>query len=500
MSFLINDCILLSILGILRVMKRSELLISVLLVPIDALATLGAFLLAYWLRAQGEVIYLLPLGEYLSFILSLLPLILVVFALEGLYNVRSARQGVDELAGIFVATSLGGLLVTAAIFLTNTELGSRIVLLYAYLLSLLLVFAGRWTVRSLQKFLYRFNIGVHRVIVIGTNGHAEHLKAELTTNSRLGYVYLGHIDPSASNHAALHVGKHLGSLTELERVIDHYHPDALIVAEPNLSQRQSLDLIALAKRCRIDLTLTPNVVGLQTANVRYLSLAGIPMLEVQRTPLEGWGRVAKRIFDVVGSLALIILTSPIMLAVALAVLLTSDGPVIYRNRRVGQDGVEFDTLKFRSMNIEHSTGSQYGGEQALKYEQELISKSNSRKGALYKVANDPRLTSIGNFLRRSSLDEFPQFFNVLGGTMSLVGPRPHQPREVARYEDWQQQLFTVKPGITGMAQISGRSDLDFDEEAKLDISYIENWSFWSDLRILLRTPLALLRSRQRKAA
>lgn len=480
--------------------KRSELLISVLLVPVDASALVGAFLLAYWLRAQGDVIYLIALPEYLRFILWLLPLILAVFALEGLYAVRSSRQGVDELASIFVATSLGVLLVTAAIFLTNTELGSRIVLLHAYFFSLLFVLAGRWLVRSTQKLLYRFNIGVHRVIVIGTNVRAEHLKSELVANARLGYVYLGHVDPAASDHGRLHVGKHLGALTELEKVIDHYHPDALIVADPNLSQRQSLELLELAKRLRIDLTLTPSVVGLQTARVRYLSLAGIPMLEVQRTPLDGWGRVAKRLFDVVGSLALIVMTSPILLATALAVLLTSDGPVIYRNRRVGQDGMEFDTLKFRSMKVEHSTGSQYGGAEALRYEQELIEQSNSRRGALYKVANDPRLTSIGHFLRQSSLDEFPQFFNVLAGTMSLVGPRPHQPREVARYEDWQQQLFTVKPGITGLAQISGRSDLDFDEEARLDISYIENWTFWADLRILLRTPLALIRSRQRKAA
>ncbi len=481
-------------------MKRSELLVSVLLVPLDALALVGAFGLAYWLRAQGEVIYLIPLGQYLTFILSLLPLMLLAFALEGLYAVRSSRQGVDELAGIFVGTSLGVLLVTAAIFLTNTELGSRIVLLHAYLFSLLFVFTSRWAVRSLQKFLCRWSIGVHRVIVIGTNQRAEHLKAELSTNHRLGYVYLGHVDPSASDHGALHVGKHLGSLSEIERVAEHYHPDALIVADPNLTQRQSLELLALAKRCRIDLTLTPSVVGLQTAHVRYLSLAGIPMLEVERTPLEGWGRVYKRIFDVIGSVALIVLTSPVLLLTALAVLLTSDGPVIYRNRRVGQDGVEFDTLKFRSMKAQHSTGSQYGGEAALRYEQELIAKSNSRHGAVYKVANDPRLTPIGYVLRRSSLDEFPQFFNVLAGSMSLVGPRPHQPREVARYEDWQQQLFTVKPGITGLAQISGRSDLDFDEEARLDISYIENWTFWVDIRILLRTPLALLRSRQRKAA
>ena len=483
-------------------MKRSELFFSVLLIPVDALAIVSAYVLAYWARAQGEVIYLLQFPEYLQFVLQLLPLQLLVFALEGLYAASGGRKGVDELAGIFVGTSLGVLLVTAAIFLTNTDIGSRIVLLYAYGLSLVLVVLGRQITRAIQRFLYRFNIGVHRVIVIGTNVGAHELVREITSNSRLGYVYLGHIEarPEESGVDGGEIGQHLGTLRDLEGIVDQYHPDELIVAQAHMNEAELLHLVTLAKQRRIDLKLTPNILGVQTARVRYQSMAGVPLLELQRTPLEGWGKVAKRLADLIGSSIAIIMFSPLMILTALGVALTSPGPIIYRNRRVGQDKHRFDTLKFRTMKIEYCTGAQYGGKTALQYEAELIAKQNSRQGAVYKVANDPRLTPIGSFLRRTSLDEFPQFFNVLFGTMSLVGPRPHQPREVERYQPWQDQLFTIKPGITGLAQISGRSDLDFDDEARLDIGYIENWSFWTDLRILLRTPLSLLRSRTRKAA
>ncbi|MBI4185724.1 sugar transferase [Candidatus Berkelbacteria bacterium] len=482
-------------------MKRSELFFNVLLVPVDAAAIVLGFLSAYWLRTTSDVIYLIPIQAYVTFVLSVLPLILIVFALEGLYTVHSGRRGVDEIAGIVVGTSLGVLLVIAAIFLSNTEIGSRIVLLYAYLLSLMLVLVGRWVLRSIQRFLYRFNVGVHRVILLGRTEQTTHVRNEIVSNAQLGYIYLGQIDSSPTLHSTVGpFDRRLGDINHLEEVLDQYRPDELIVTTTDLSDQQLLDLLALVKRRRIDLKLTSSLLGVQTARIQYLSMAGLPMFEVLRTPLVGWGKVAKRAMDVVGSVLALVIFSPLLLAVALAVGLTSPGPIIYRNRRVGQEGVEFDTLKFRTMRQEFCTGVAYGGSDALDYEQQLIALQNSRTGAVYKVANDPRLTPLGDFLRRSSLDEFPQFFNVLLGTMSLVGPRPHQPREVVKYAPWQRQLFTIKPGVTGLAQISGRSELDFDEEARLDISYIEHWTFWTDLRILLRTPLALIRSRTRKAA
>lgn len=481
-------------------MKRSDIVFSTLLVPMDALMIVTAFVLAYTLRTQDPVIYILPFREYLQFVLSVLPILLLVFALEGLYTVGQSRKGVDEISGIFVGVSLGVLLVLAAIFLTDTRIGSRVVLLYAYLNSLIFVFLGRWVVRLVQRFLYQYGVGTHRVVIVGTNDRAMQLVREINRNPNLGYVYLGHVSVDQGVDPDSNLGKHLGRLADLEAVVDQCHPDELIVTESHLSDKAMLTLLALTNQKRIDLRLTPNLVGVQTAHVAFQTMAGIPVMEIKRTPLQGWGRVAKRVFDLITAVLCIVIFAPIMIATAIAVKLTSQGPVIYRNERVGQDKRHFWTYKFRSMRTEFSTGADYGGEKALQYEQELIAKQNTRKGATYKVGNDPRLTPIGAFLRKTSLDEFPQFFNVLFGHMSMVGPRPHQPREVAKYQPWQEKLFTIKPGITGLAQISGRSDLDFDDEARLDISYIERWSFWFDIKIILRTPLALLRSRQRKAA
>ncbi|MCL5795482.1 MAG: sugar transferase, partial [Patescibacteria group bacterium] len=204
----------------------------------------------------------------------------------------------------------------------------------------------------------------------------------------------------------------------------------------------------------------------------------------------------KRIADIIFSLIFIIVFSPIYLIVALLIKFDSRGPIIYCNERVGENGKVFNLYKFRSMKIEYCIGDGYGGNKALKIESKLIKEKSQRNGPVYKVLEDPRRTKLGKIIERTSLDEIPQFFNVLLGQISVVGPRPHQPREVAKYQSWQRKVLRIKPGITGMAQISGRSDLDFDEEARLDIYYIENWSLWLDAKIVLKTPAAIFKPRK----
>ncbi|MCA9388907.1 sugar transferase [Candidatus Berkelbacteria bacterium] len=480
-------------------MKRSELFFSLLQIPLDALMIVGAFLLSYYFRVQYEVSYILPLGQYLIFLVSALPLWILVFSLQGLYRIDSTRRGIDEAAGIFVGVSTGVLLVLAALFLTNTDLGSRLTLLIAYFLTLVTVSLGRFLMRSLQKKLYSLGIGTRRVVFIGGSQAAYYLIKEMADKPHLGYQNLGYVGLATDEEAEYDLGRRLGQLRSLESIIERTQPDEIIVAD-GLSEKQLFNIRRLSSEKLIDLKLTPNISGTQTAQSRFQILSGIPLIEIQRTPLQGWGRIIKRAADVVFSFFLIIFFSPLMLITALAVKLTSPGPIIYKNKRVGLNKNQFYVYKFRTMKAEFSTGSEYGGKKALELEKELIKKQNTRKGALYKISNDPRLTPIGNFLRKSSLDEFPQFFNVLFGSMSLIGPRPHQPREVADYQSWQMKLLAIKPGVTGLSQISGRSDLDFDDEANLDISYIENWSFWLDLKILLMTPYVLLRDRNRKAA
>jgi exopolysaccharide biosynthesis polyprenyl glycosylphosphotransferase len=228
--------------------------------------------------------------------------------------------------------------------------------------------------------------------------------------------------------------------------------------------------------------------------VEIKNLSGVLLFRVKRTTLEGWGSIYKRIFDiVVASLAIIIL-SPIYILTIIAIKLDSPGPILYKNKRVGVAKKMFNVYKFRSMYQDMCTDETNTA--SIELEQKLLAEKNTKSGPLYKIKDDPRVTRLGKFIRRTSIDELPQFFNVLQGTMSLVGPRPHQPREVDKYKQHHKKVLTIKPGITGMAQINGRSDLSFEEEVLYDTFYIENWSIWLDIIILLKTPWAVIAPRK----
>ncbi len=227
----------------------------------------------------------------------------------------------------------------------------------------------------------------------------------------------------------------------------------------------------------------PDAWQIDEMNMGYVEEAGVPMIELRATSLEGWGRVVKRVFDTLVSGFALVVISPVLLLIALLVKSTSRGPVLFRHQRVGYHGRLFPMWKFRSM-VENA--------EELKA---ALMKDNQREGPLFKIKDDPRITPLGRILRRTSLDELPQLANVFLGHMSLVGPRPHLPDEIARYEEHQRMLLSVKPGMTGMAQVHGRSGLAFADEVRLDMYYVRNWSMWLDLRIILRTFLIIVNGR-----
>ena len=343
---------------------------------------------------------------------------------------------------------------------------------------------GRIIVRVIQKFLLsRYNFGVHNVLVIGGDKISQELIAEIKGESTLGYNLIRHFQNL--------------DLAEIKEAVKSESIDDIILANPDWSREQVLGLIDLCDEKRLNFKFVPNLFQTLTINVEFDALAGIPLVELKRTALDGWGKIIKRTMDFFGAILGIIFFSPVMFIVATLVKLDSRGPIIYKNERVGPEGI-FNTYKFRSMKLKYCTGSQYDTDgRASDLEDELAAKQSGRKGPVFKVINDPRRTRLGRFLEASSLDELPQFFNVMLGQMSLVGPRPHMPKEVAGYEKWHKRVFNVKPGITGLAQISGRSEIDFDEEAKLDAYYIENWSLWMDWKILLKTPLVVILGRRK---
>jgi len=477
-------------------MKKFELLFTIILLPLDFLMIVIAALTAYYLRVGSfvteirPVIYTLTLSEYLSYSLLVSLGCLFIFALAGLYAIQTGRKFSQEFSKIFFTCSTAVLVIIVAIFLKRELFSSRFIILAAWGFAIVYVTIGRIIIYKLQKYFLSLGYGAKRVIIIGSDKNTNTITKELNKKTQLGYqiikTYSNFNQEAKESILSLHKNQSI---------------DEIIQTDPNLDKEKTLDMISFAETNHIVFKFSADLLKTKTSRLGVDMLAGIPIFEIRKTKLEGWGRIYKRIFDIIGSLFFIILLSPLFLITIIAIKITSKGPVIYKNKRVGQNSKNFQLYKFRSMYYEMSTGigDAKQKEKSLAYEKELIVKQSVRKGALYKIKDDPRVTSVGKFIRKWSIDELPQFFNVLLGSMSLVGPRPHQPREVADYKKNQLRILDIKPGVTGMAQVSGRSDLEFDEEAKLDIYYMDNWSLWLDVIIVLKTPFVILSSATRKA-
>lgn len=473
-------------------MKKSELYFGLALIPLDyAMLLLGAFI-AYWLRQNNFFGLLVDAGTvepdtFTYTVLITSALALMVFALARLYRLKSRRSNLRELSRVFMAVSAAAMLFIVYIFFKKEIFEtSRFLVLATWFFSLFTVAAGRLFIFWLQKTLFRSGIGVHRVIIIGDNPQSRRLETLLTKYKHYGYQVISRITDQDGGRI----------IQQLDEIKSRMRIDELYLMEQTLSLEDLQMVTEYVQRYGIAYKLSPNILETRSSRLWMDMVAGVPVVEVRQTPLVGWGKILKRILDVIGSGLLIIVVSPVMLFVALAIKLSSRGPVIYKNERVGLNGELFDTYKFRTMKTEFCVWNENQDQQkALEVEKELIAQKSKRGGPLYKILDDPRRTKIGAFCAKTSLDELPQFFNVFKGDMSLVGPRPHQQREVDKYKEKYKRLLTIKPGVTGMAQVSGRSDLDFDEEAKLDIFYIENWSIGLDLAILLKTPFVILFNR-----
>jgi len=468
-------------------MKKSELIFATISVPVDYLMLLLAGLAAYALRtseliAQWRPVLFslnLPFERYFELVAIIGIFWVVIFALAGLYEIRRANRLWEDFVRIVIATSAGLIGIIIYIFVQREFFDSRFLILAAWILAIFFVSWGRLVLRGIQSYLIsHYRLGSHNVLVVGGDGISEEIIQEIKNHPAAGY----------------HLVKYFPSLdlAEIKNTVNARAIDDIILANPDFSRQLVLELVDFCEEKHLNFKFVPNLFQTLTSNVQFDTVGAIPLIELRRTALDGWGKIIKRVMDILGAIFGLIIFSPIMAVVAILIRLDSPGPVIYKNERVGQKGV-FNTYKFRSMKIEYCTGSEYDQSgQASLLEDELAAKQSGRRGPVFKIVNDPRRTKLGAFLEKTSLDELPQFFNVLLGDMSLVGPRPHMPKEVARYEKWHKKVFNIKPGITGLAQISGRSEIDFDEEVKLDTFYIENWSLGLDLKILLKTPLAVL--------
>lgn len=482
-------------------MKRSELFFSAIQVPVDFAMIVLAAVSAYAVRNIPEFIqfvtssdfifanqpfqaklYNYPFDVYIKIVLFVVPIFVLIYALYGLYDIRVTRRFWKEAVSVFFATSIGLMVIIVTIFLKKEWFSSRFVILSAWMLAVFYVTIARYFIQLVQKWLLRSRgIGVHRVLLIGRNGKMNYLSQLFKYNKNLGYRVVDQVET--------------GSLKTIKEIKQMRGIDEIILCEPSLTEDEQEKLIDYCAIHNITYKFIPTT--RETSRFQIGVLDGEPIIEVKNTPLDGWGRILKRVFDIIFSFLAIILTSPVTIITAIAIKLESVGPIIYKNERIGSDGKKFFVYKFRYMKWENCVTKENPNlEKALEFEKNLINKQSVRKGPLYKIKRDPRKTRVGNFIEKFSIDELPQFFNVLFGNMSVVGPRPHQKREVEKYMEYHRRLLTIKPGVTGMAQVAGRSDLDFEDEYKMDLFYIENWSLWLDIQICLKTAGVLFRKRR----
>lgn len=469
-------------------MKKSELFFSAIQVPVDIIMIFLAALSAFSIRNVPEILalkpklYNYPLESYIKIVVLVIPIFIVIYAIEGLYDIRSTRKFWKEALKVFTATSIGLVIIIVAIFLKREWFSSRFIILAAWFLAAAYVVFARYLLQLLQKWLLASRgMGVHRVLLIGRNGKIDVFAKLIRRDKKLGYRIVDQIET-----AHLKIVK----IIKEEKGIDE-----IIICEPSITDDEQEKLIDFCAINNITYKFIPTT--LQTSKITIGVLDGEPLFEVKNTPLEGWGRIMKRTFDLMTSVFGIIITSPVTILTAIAIKLDSPGPVIYKNERIGSNGRKFFVYKFRYFKKEFCISRDNPDlQEAVEYEKELIEKQSVRNGPLYKIKRDPRKTRVGDFIEKYSIDELPQFFNVLFGTMSMVGPRPHQKREVEKYMDYHRRLLTIKPGVTGMAQVSGRSDLDFEDEYRLDLYYIENWSLSLDILICFKTIGVLFRKRR----
>lgn len=440
------------------------------------LALVGAYWMRYRLRWFAEVGFDAPLSDYLPFAVILSILLPITFKLDGVYNSRRGQSWFDQMYAILNATAKGTIVLLALTFGFRPLVYSRLLFLEAAMLIVLFTGLSRLIKGFIEARLRRRGIGVDRVLIVGGGEIGRAVIRTIVARPELGYQIVGLVDDNPDKgHTDIGRVKGLGGLDRLAEIVDNAAVDQVVITLPWMYHRKIMGIVSECQRKRVKARIVPDLFQMSLSQVDVDDLGGIPLIGVREAIIGRWQRALKRVMDVTIAAVGGLLALPLLGLIALAIKLDSPGPAVFRQLRVGKKGQRFWCYKFRSMR------------EGAEDEQEHLQAYNEADGPLFKMRDDPRRTRVGRWLRRPSLDELPQLYNVLRGEMSLVGPRPPLPHEVAQYEAWQMRRLEVAPGITGLWQVSGRSDLTFDEQCLLDIYYIENWSPFLDIKILLRT-------------
>ncbi|NJL92909.1 MAG: sugar transferase [Anaerolineae bacterium] len=452
---------------------------------VDFVLVWVSFVLSYLLRYEVE--FLRPVEEanfasfesYIPYTLLFNLWTLLLYSSAKLYEHRRDRSLISEVFSLVNGASNATVLLMAVSFLLRPLVFSRLLLLQAALIAVALFVLWRVVIRVVRSRQFARGVGIERVLVIGSGEVARYVIRAIVARPDLGYRLVGFVS-EAHQPMERDLGRvpALGQLDDLEQLLNSHEVDLVIITLAWHQQRRILELVHQLGSRQIEVRAVPDLFQLNMAQVKMENLAGVPLLGVRPDlQVQPGLLIVKRALDVAITLALLPFLLPVMLLTALAIRLDSRGSVLYFQERIGLNGKSFNMIKFRSMV-----------QDADQWHAALFHLSEDDPEGIRKPnATDPRITRMGRFIRRTSLDELPQFFNVLRGEMSLVGPRPALKQEVALYKPWHHQRLMVRPGITGLWQVSGRADIPFEEKCLLDIYYIENWSLKLDLQILLQT-------------
>jgi exopolysaccharide biosynthesis polyprenyl glycosylphosphotransferase len=461
--------------------RRSGVGALVVLIIVDLIAANAALLLAHYVRfVSGAFGYeeLHPLRSYVGIGVLQTIILPAVFAAHQMYRPRRALSRLDEIWGIFTCYSITTVLVmVASAFLWRDFGPSRLLVALLWVIGIVLVSFARTVTLSVQMSMRARGMGEDRVLIVGEGDPGRLVLQRIRQVPQLGYKPVGCLIAPGSDGSRAELPV-LGTTLDIATVIRQHQIADVIVAMPTLSHEQMIDIVSLCQGERVNIRVFPDLFQMLSSGLETVDLAGLPLLTIRDTAMRGWDIAIKRTMDVVGAALGLVLLSPWMLLIALAIKLTSPtGPVFLCQERVGLDGKPFQCLKFRSMRPD----------------------AEKHTGPVWATADDPRRTWIGTFLRRYSLDELPQLINILVGEMSIVGPRPERPHFVAQFRQtvpgyWARHR--EKAGLTGWAQANGlRGNTSIEERTAYDLWYVENWTPWLDIKIMLRTLFVVFRDR-----
>jgi len=457
----------------------------------DGVMSLSAFTLAYFLRMEWYELSifnglksftlfpapntLFPFTMYWEFMVLFTVTLLVVMALQGRYRLGADEKLLDELHHTFWGISASMTLLLGYFFFTKDYFFSRLIFGLAWALTIIFIWSGRGFVRLLVRQLFRFGWGIQSVLILGSGALANQVLEGIKKHAHFKAV--GVLTEKKSPDKQWQNLPVWGDFKSIAKILKSKSVDEVWLATENTTSAITAELVAQAHVNHKKFKFFPDELGLDLAAVKVSTFDKFPIITLLNSPLYGWWAVVKRTLDFIFSFMLLTFLSPLIFLIGIAVWFTdTKAAIFYRSQRVGADGKCFKCYKFRTMVAD-----------AEAQKAKLIKKNERDGGVLFKLAEDPRITKLGHFLRKYSIDEIPQLLNILKGDMSFVGPRPHLEEEVNKYPDHNRQLLLLRPGLTGMAQINGRSSLSFEDEMKHEMFYLKNWSLWLDGVVVLKT-------------